>query len=587
MDDLAPRPEPPPPSAPPPMTPLTNWPGLFALVLGLATLPAQQDTHWHRLDVSALLDRLPGSTVDLDEGWIAGYMPLSLPLALNGENESFLRRDLHTFPAPYVSPAALQTLIDDLPGMSGETPLLGGWLEVRADERLLGEVRNLLGALEGSLHQPLRAELHVYAKGPLPPAAILDASLADAWLERHEPEESFVQRMVTGVPARLCNRFREGMVRDYEVEVAESQDAADPKVDLFDEGRALGLFVQACADHRLFVTFALRESSIDRPMPTFAYREDKGGILPLPRGQVRILSSTTVLPMGGAIVIGSGTGAEGYCLLRLRGGAAGRRPFRTGNWQVLPLGGLQNTRITLAAVAPARIPGEEPPLPPEAPQVSASDRLEALTRAAGNPDSDYQPRFVADHLVLHHTEKDVHPLAGALIRRAQAQRGLTLRIHGGKVAAATAREYLAGRLDAKQLAAAFAQQQVLPTRADGDFVCTVGREQRYVKDFEVEISSSISAVNPIVDSGFSGLSLAGMLRARGRSFALDASLYHGDETFAEFDPKIPAARALGIRRGRELVRELRGLRLGDGRWEVLLLQPGPEGSYVGLALRVE
>jgi hypothetical protein len=100
-----------------------------------------------------------------------------------------------------------------------------------------------------------------------------------------------------------------------------------------------------------------------------------------------------------------------------------------------------------------------------------------------------------------------------LQQQAALLRTMSVAFKVGRVDTDLVLRHVAGRASADELAAALPAGGVVATLLEQPFAVTVGREQAFVRDYEVEIAAKATAANPIVDAAFRGFQVRGTVHA--------------------------------------------------------------------------
>ena len=485
---------------------------LCGLSVGVAALPAQEDAVRRTYDLGSLAVRPPGIVRLFEELESAELILPVGPILPSSYIESDFRLDsgAHiTAPAhvPYLSTDLVIPWLDPIWAEEGTGILADGRLYLTASPAVHERVRKELMMLEGLLMASATVTLHV-----LPDAAgtahdgraVLTPPQVEALLAAHTPLRSHTTTPTLDVPEFVENGRARRYVRDHDVEVAQKAAINDPKVDLFFDGDRVGFDVTPMADGRLLVRMGVSRSAsqdlVRRMMTT-----PLGGGIQLPRVEFSRAQAAMAVPNGGGFLLGSKSRGEGVWLV------------------VVEADELQGVDSPAVPLGHAILP----PLRPEsAPDVIVHPGEDAVFDSS---DSEGDPSL-ADLLEVHVDEAmddatlDVQQVGThALFRGDQGLRRLLReRLAADAAAMKTWAVHWrfgevnrgAARGSAAEVAAALAggAQGVIPTASRHGFTATAGEERAIVRDFEVEIASKSEAMNPVVDSVYSGWFFSGAIR---------------------------------------------------------------------------
>lgn len=529
---------------------------------------------------------LPPRWVDPEYGVLGPteLLPTQSVLSLaRGDNGDMTLGMFAAHRARGLSQERLGQLVEALSG--GEAPhrYAGGKLIMRGPAASIDIVEAGLSALGRSLYRPLQVELHVLRGAPLPASSVLSAEQCEALLSKHSPHRSFRRPGCTGLPIRIQRGRLQEFIRDYDIEVAQRSVIADPKADLAIDGLELGMLVQPMPDGRLHVYTASRQAEVQRPLPK-AVHVDPGAMVQLPQVRFRMQTGMALLAAGGGMVLGGADEEYGYLLLRIQADPVqGPGNARGEAYTALPLGDLLYPASAFFGIGLPLRPGYEARSAGEGKAPKASKVLGAQAWAAGLSTDATPPEVYANHLLLARARPDDVALQQHLLGWAQRRRNWTLETRVGLL---PAEDVNGQRVSAEALAARLEDKILLPVQPDQGFQYVRGREQNYIGDLEVEIAHRASAPNPVIKQAFAGLSWSGSLRRAGRAVQLDGRLLLSDAEPRRVDSGLKQGAGLDQVHAAFARAEFDKQTLPLGQWRILLLQPGPEGQYAALVVRV-
>ncbi len=430
-----------------------------------------------------------------------------------------------------------------------------GILWVQGPPALQERVDRLLGPLLERRRRTLRATLRSLAE-------IDEAAIPGIVLERGDAQTLSGEAPITisvdlrtGRTTRLAAQRSRALVVDYDVEVAEKSAIADPRVISFPEGIEMDLTVRAAPDGKLFLEWTARASLAEGPPPSM---QTPYGRLSLPRCQSLVTAGSALIVNGGGVVMGSRT-AGGPWLLTVEGPT------------------IQDTGIECA---PLVTPSRRLALPVEVGIVPSSGSHEV-----DDMDSDCESLIEFDDLTENlrgedtdlvtwdgavWIQKDPERLASgrkfvaSLVRRLARTVGVEVR--WGLLSSAEATS-----ADAAGLAEKLDHIGRISGRLGDDLLLLAGKEQNYVKDYDVEIASDAQIGDVVVATLFQGLGLKLRAAAAGNDRVLltgDLSFQLVEETDREFPSEQPKMGSVQTPRTRMVTGNPRAS-VTLGAWHVL------------------
>jgi hypothetical protein len=410
-----------------------------------------------------------------------------------------------------------------------------GQLLVRAPAGVHARVKDILAVFEAVQRRRVRLVVHeLRGTGPLP-GAVLSAAQVDALLAAAAAAPasiapaSIAAASIATVGADvpwLSERGRSvRYVRDYEVEVAEKANIADPKLDAFFVGTRLGACVTPLPDGRLLVRAGLHAAVQEGPLRARQLPGRDLGAVHLPAlHTVEARASAVLAPDGGLVL--AGDRGETVWLLRVRpeaspvlqAGSAAAVPL--GHLAVVPLGagGRRDLVVRPGDEWLDHRPDRQPPAP-----IAALERL-----LGADPGVDPRhARVFGSHLVLVDEPGLQARVETACSAAAAELRTVSLTFRIGHVPQELAQRHASAQAGTDDLAAALTREALVATLPGHHFVLALGREQAFVRDYEVEIAAKAAVANPVVDTAFAGYRLSGVVAA-GREAELQLDLQWSD-----------------------------------------------------------
>jgi len=409
---------------------------------------------------------------------------------------------------------------------------------------------------------------------------LLTPEQTDALLRTTPPVRATTADIEADVPWLCENGRTVRYVKDYEVEVAEKSNVADPKLDGFFAGTRVSLCATPLADGRVLLRAGLHTASQVGPLRERQLSARGLGKLHLPVVDTVELRISGAVPAGGGLLL-AGERDRASWLLRLRPHAA--PPPRTSAAAAVALGHLavapmQRARMPAVVV----LPGMD--FSPESvPEGASPDLLAAVDRLlSGQASLDPRHAFpFGSHLVLVDEPGVLTRLEAAVQQEVSGLHTTSIAFRVGRIGNDLAVRHASGAARADELAAALPPGGCLTTLPEHAFAVSVLREQAFVRDYEVEIAGKAHAANPVVDTAFGGFSLCGRLRtgADGPRLSLQlgwsevptfAPVDLGNADLGEVDAPVTA--------WTEAATELR---VKVGEWQVAHLAPDPQDPSAG------
>ena len=330
----------------------------------------------------------------------------------------------------------------------------------------------------------------------------------------------------TGRTTRLAAQRTRALVGDYNVEVAEKSAIADPVVIAMPEGFEMDLRVRPAPEGKLFVEWTARASLSDTPLTT----ETPYGQLSLPRCDSLITAGSALMTNGGGVVVGSRK-AGGPWLLTVDGPA-----IESAGIECAPL--LTPHRrfrlpVTVGVVPSSGSDAVDDDCEEESESLVDWDALQQNLGCEGTEWADWD-----DAIWIRNDQERLasgRKSAASLVQ--QIARTVGVDVRWGLL---SPEEVTAS--DAASLAKKLDHTGRLCGRLGDDLLLVAGKEQNYVRDYDVEIASDSQIGDVIVSTLFEGLGL----RLRVDEAPNARALLTGDLAFqlvqpiAEFTPSEPS-----------------------------------------------
>ena len=492
-----------------PIVPPASW---FSL-LSILPLAAAQEPVVQVHDLTSITAPLPGFVGRLDRPQMG--LPIGPVLDWHAETASDGGRvALLPVMVPRLGHKELSDWLERLwSGEQGAAALDGQQLRLRAPNEVQATVRDVLALLAA-----IRQQSHRVTLFELPPGAgagqraVLEPKQVDALLEASPPRRATAATVPVDVPWLWESGRSISYVRDFDVEVAEKAGISDPKLDTFFAGTRLGLCLTPLIDGRVLARAALQATAAPAALPERKLAARGLGTLHLPQVATTELSATAALQPGGGILL-SGDRDATVWLLRVE--PTMPQPLQVGTAAALPLGGLSFAKALAARHLDLVHQVGEDGSRSERAAAEPPDALAALDALVGGglaADRRATQTF-GSHVVLVGPSERRARIEQELQKQAATLRTASIAFKVGRVGTDLALKHLAGRATANELADALPAGGAVATLFEHPFAVTVGSEQAYVRDFEVEIAAKAAAANPVVDVAFRGFQLTGVVHA--------------------------------------------------------------------------
>lgn len=558
--------------------------------LTLSTLLASQENVTRSYDLRDLTAAPPGLASQISDPSLPLPVGPSLPTGdASGVVASEGRYDWQPNQPPRMALDELATWLESVCGGQEArfTPTDVG-VEVAGPAGTHAQVRNVLAVL-GSVRQR-RVRLSLYL---LPPGAAADASgvlsaeQVDALLAATPPLRGTAATTATDEPWVWSSGRAVRSVYDYDVEVAQKANVADPKVDTYFVGARLSASATPLIDGRLLLRVGLRNVGEPKPGKARGLKGAGLGRMHLPDLTVEEARASAVVAAGGGILL-AGDREQATWLLRAQPSSAAAAPLAGA--AALPMGELA---ITPLAPAPRRdtLPRAGETEVEEAEPTAAPQLRDAVKTLLGSLDANRaHVQAFGSHIVLIDEPGVQARLEKALQKAAATARTFAVEVRVGKVGHDVAMRHLTGQLSEADLAAALPRGGVLTTLPRHAFALIAGRETAFVRDIEVEIAAKAIAANPIVDRVESGIHLRGSIHPDSTGeLRLHVDLHYAElQPFEPFDLGNPALGDvdLPVTAWTDVAQDLP---LRSGEWQIVHVGADPallEGRSLVVAVRV-
>lgn len=398
-----------------------------------------------------------------------------------------------------------------------------GRLIVAHEAPVLQRIAACLELLRRTVARELDVEIYEVTAESLPAGVgtVLAPAEAEGFLASAKPALRMRHRMLAGIPRRIRAGERVSFLGDYDVEVAQETEIADPLVRVLDDGLDLRLAVDSMAGGGLLVRLGGRRSSLEG-FRVFETNSSWVGRIQLPAMDSVLVSSSAVLAPGGAIVVGATraaadevflirvlappppTDAVEGAVVAIPAAPAGIPRIRQGH---LPVGRPARSGATSDGE------GSEPDA--GGPIYVEADRVLELIKHGVTPERwDADPSMFLVHDGRHIFVKTDAETVGKVraFHQGLARSVLTtvqLEFRAGRVPDSDLAGIAAGKADLASVAGLLQARAYVVTLAGDDFLAVDGREQGYVKDHDVEVAEDASIADPVVASVFSGTVIHG------------------------------------------------------------------------------
>ncbi len=399
-------------------------------------------------------------------------------------------------------------------------------LRVVGSEALHARVRGLLGEVMDELLANARVEVFLVNGKHVPEGmgSRLGAEEAAELIRVSGSRRQATDTSRLGQRLVLGRESLQALLMDYDCEVAQFVQTADPSVAVLREGCQVGAILQSRAGDGLWLRAWGRSGELLSVTGSQVSNRYEGVDIELPRQATRHFFASGAIEDGGALLVGSTDASSDLWLIRAsRGGEAVPRVDGEGGL-LIPLAEL--TAPAIAVQAP-ELPRTQPSggmLDPEGvnaewlrmhgnPPLEESDLIERIEARLDDGESAGYACVLGSSLWVHGS--------GAFKRAAEAATAEFRGPTGGGFAemeliygvySSQGAEALAAVADGNQLVAGLyasgAACRVISAARMGDTTVLVdGVERSYLKDFDVEIGRGTGVADPIVEFGFVGVSL--------------------------------------------------------------------------------
>jgi hypothetical protein len=557
--------------------------------LTLCASVASQESVTRHYDLRDLTTPPPGLASRLEEPRLPLPVGPSLPRGESGFPADEGRYDLQPNGPPRLPPEELAAWLESVCGADAAkfTPTDRG-LQVTGHAGVHAQVRSALAVLNGVHQQRIRLSLYLLPPGAAADAGgTLSAEQVDALLAATPPLRGTVATPAADEPWVWSSGRGVRLVHDYDVEVAEKANVADPKLGAYFVGARVSASATPLIDGRVLVRVGLRNVGEPKPGKVRALAGAGLGRLHAPDLAIEEARASAVVAAGGGILV-AGDREHATWLLRVQPISTPAAPIAGA--VALPMGDLAIAPLGLAQRGDAVVrPGEDDEPEPET--AAAPDLREAVETLLGNLEAKAaHVRPFGSHVVLIDEPGVQARLEKALRKEAAALRTFGVEVRVGKVGNDVAVRHLTGQLSEADLAATLPRGGVLATMPRHAFALLAGRETAFVRDLEVEIAAKAIAANPVVDSVESGIHVRGAIRPDpSGELRLHVDVRYSELQLAEpFDLGNPALGDLDlpVTAWTEIAQDLP---LRSGEWQIVHVGADPalvEGRSLVIAVRV-
>lgn len=406
----------------------------------------------------------------------------------------------------------------------GDIDILGESLRVRGNAALHQTVESMLIELHDEFLRQVEVEVSVLpASVPASTGVVLSAAEATALLAAHGPERRARRSALLGRRARVGSPRYFSYLQDWDVEVAEGAQVADPQISLLRLGLDIDTQIVALEDGRMFVRAWGREVDPEVSVQVVQVDEEQDRQLELPSAKASLVCGSGILEVGGALLLGVQEGESTLLCVRVVSVDA---PAQDSAF--LQVGGL---------VAPSMLP-DNPflfgPIPSGGWYPSDLDEehyarpfesvwdLEAYMQdfldEAGLPG---YVRALGTRLYIPNSECRDKVRAELASLEERLMKVVTLELRFGLVPNADAGE------DVEALLPKLAGRLVASARPGDAMLASGGVERAYLQDYDVEIASKSNIADSIVATLFEGIHLWALpSRGTGKHASLWVDLVH-------------------------------------------------------------
>lgn len=467
-----------------------------------------------------------------------------------------------------------------------------GSIVCRNEQSVLAEIRAFVDYLHRAVGRSISVDVWRLPASGAPAAGVVTAEVATGLIAHPSATVAGKLELGSNRPGRLRAGHLITFLGDYDVEVAEEAQVADPRMFVLRDGLDLQLGVWNTPDGRVILRVSGRDSSLEK----LVKRDTAStwvGQLQLPVVDSQVVSGSGVVESGGGIVLGAAQGdGDTVFFVRVRseaipdlgpGGGCAFIPAGAAAVSFQQMGPLRVGVPSRSGFDPSGIDGVDVP---EEDRILEVDSLIEMVRGHVDPDGwDEDPSWAlwtaGDNLFVRAPKEVIagaRALATALNDTHLTNVGLEFRI--GVLDAERTRAVSTGQADLAAVAGLLDTKAWVATLAGAGFRQLLGRETAYLKDHDVEIAQKATIADPVVATLFAGVAFQGRAVSAGLGKVGLTGEFLIQDVVGEVAPIDGNANDIGVvdiprtSTTRANVAQI----LEDGRWAVLRLASRPEGE---------
>ena len=396
-----------------------------------------------------------------------------------------------------------------------------GYIACRNKQSVLDEIGTFLDYLHRAVARSISVDVWRLPASGAPVAGVVTAEVATRLIAHPSATVAGKLELASNRPGRLRAGHLITFLGDYDVEVAEEAQVADPRMFVLRDGLDLQLGAWNTPDGSIILRVSGRDSSLEK----LAKRDTAStwvGQLQLPVVDSQVVSGSGIVQSGGGIVLGAAQGdGDSVFFVRARagaipdlgpGGGCALIPAGAAAVSLRQLGPLTVGMPSRSGTDPMGLEGADAP---EEERILQVDSLIEMVRGHVDPDGwDEDPSWAlwtaGDNLFVRAPKEVIagaRTLATELNDAHLTNVGLEFRI--GVLDAQRTRAVSTGQADLAAVAGLLDTKAWVATLAGAGFRQFLGREMAYLKDHDVEIAQKATIADPVISTLFGGIAFQG------------------------------------------------------------------------------
>lgn len=400
-----------------------------------------------------------------------------------------------------------------------------GHMIVRNKAATVKKVAAFLEYLHEVVGRSIEIDVWRVPSGSAPAAGVLSADQMNKLIARADVVSAGALQVGSSRAGRVRSGDRVSFLGDYDVEVAQDAQVADPLVMVIHDGLDLGIRASSTPDGRIILLASGRESSVAK----LATRDTDStwvGRLQLPIVDSQVVLGSGVVQSGGGIVLGAAQGEGDHVFaIRARSSAAPAEAPQ-GGCALVPMGvaALRNRGLGRMIFGTPLRSGQGHDVEnndKEETRLIDVDNVVEMIRTTVDPAGWDEDPFrslwtTGDMLFVKGPKKVVEgarALATSISDAHLTNVGLEFRI--GLLDAAATRDVASGKADLAAVAGLLDTKAYVSTLTGVGFRQMLGSEQAYLKDHDVEIAQEATIADPVIGTLFGGVAFQGKVATSG------------------------------------------------------------------------